>query len=362
MRSTTYYYLQPKKDFFKKGYRGSVIHALGIYHGFKQNGISLRMLHYGGLNSFGFFEENIQLRSTCKTFFFLLRLLKNKENRLIVRYSMSNVFQLYLLALFSGNQSSICLEINTLGKMYLKKNSAFGLVGFFEKKLLRLMSNIYVVSEGAKTFIENEYKIEGRNIIVLPNALIEFDSNSVPVGTSNQKRLVYFGSLHGYYDIESICSWVKDYNTSSVQSIEVHLYGNDDNDKLHNLKKEFGDFIIAHGTYNNADIFDLVGVNDILILPYKSGTIAEYGSPTKLFEYMAMGLPIISSDVGQLSDILKHNQTVMLYSDKTAFLEALDTLQNNLDFARNLGINARNEVANGHTWKHRIIQLIKEWK
>jgi glycosyltransferase involved in cell wall biosynthesis len=46
-------------------------------------------------------------------------------------------------------------------------------------------------------------------------------------------------------------------------------------------------------------------------VPNPDGT-EFFGSPTKLFEYMAMGKPIIASRLGQIADVLNDDQTALM--------------------------------------------------
>ena len=349
-----YLYFLPKKDFFKKGYRGSVIHALGIVQGFKDSNIPFEVLHFGGFEEFSN-NQNEMFESRINSFFYCLNLLKDNSNRLLIRYSFSNIFYIWMLLILSRNRENICLEVNTSASMHRSSKLKFRLVSILEKGLFNRTGLIYVVSSRAKEFLLNLNPKWKLKIVVIPNALIKSSSVNLEEGVT--KRLVYFGSTHGYYDFEKLVNWLGKFNSTSKSKIELHVYGNDDNGVIEGIISIGNTDVKYWGRYNNADIYKILNDRDILILPYKSGTIADFGSPTKLFEYMSMKLPILATNVGQINDLIKDNFNGLIYFDYDSFEAKLRSLISNDNLCISLGENASNDVCENHTWKKRITEL-----
>ena len=96
---------------------------------------------------------------------------------------------------------------------------------------------------------------------------------------------------------------------------------------------------------------------DILVTPTLNNPDGTtfFGSPTKLFEYMAMGRAIVASDLAQLGEVLSHERTALLTppGDVAAVADALQRLCEDAALRRTLGAAARTEVIAKHTWKHR---------
>jgi glycosyltransferase involved in cell wall biosynthesis len=66
--------------------------------------------------------------------------------------------------------------------------------------------------------------------------------------------------------------------------------------------------------------------------------------PTKVFEFMAVGLPVVSSRVGEVGFIISHNKDGLLATSPAEFAEHILTLLRNEDFAVKLGKKARRTV------------------
>jgi glycosyltransferase involved in cell wall biosynthesis len=101
---------------------------------------------------------------------------------------------------------------------------------------------------------------------------------------------------------------------------------------------------------------------DILVnatIPNPDGT-HFFGSPTKLFEYMAMGKGIVSADLDQMSEVLLDGETAWLFSaGKTdQFVSALLKAIESPDEVRRRGANARAEVERNHTWRAHTGRII----
>lgn len=106
---------------------------------------------------------------------------------------------------------------------------------------------------------------------------------------------------------------------------------------------------------------------DILVspqIPNPDGT-PFFGSPTKLFEYMAMGKAIVASDLDQIGEVLENEKTALLCvpGDVDSLTSALCRLTEDKDLRRMLGANAREEVIRNYTWRiitGRIVSKLKE--
>lgn len=87
---------------------------------------------------------------------------------------------------------------------------------------------------------------------------------------------------------------------------------------------------------------------DVAVMPDSN----EYGSPMKIYEYMAMGKPVVAPRLGPLEDGIVDGRTGLLFArgDAAALGEALASLL--ADDARRLamGDEARQHVRRNHTW------------
>lgn len=80
-----------------------------------------------------------------------------------------------------------------------------------------------------------------------------------------------------------------------------------------------------------------------------------FQSPIKLFEYMALGRPIVASRLGQIIEILDDGRTARLVqpADVQELAAAIMDLLNSPDRGLALGAAARREAERHHTWDHR---------
>jgi len=106
---------------------------------------------------------------------------------------------------------------------------------------------------------------------------------------------------------------------------------------------------------------------DVLVCPTVPNPDGSpfFGSPTKLFEYMAMGKSIVASQIGQIAELLAHERTAWLVppDDANALAEGLAALIDDLELRDRLGAAARDTVVSEYTWKqhtHRIVDALRE--
>jgi glycosyltransferase involved in cell wall biosynthesis len=94
---------------------------------------------------------------------------------------------------------------------------------------------------------------------------------------------------------------------------------------------------------------------DILLSPHvpMPGGIPFFGSPTKLFEYMAMGKAIVASALDQIAEVLEHGRTALLVKPGEAgeVVAAIKRLAADEQLRIELGRNARQSALARHTWR-----------
>jgi len=106
---------------------------------------------------------------------------------------------------------------------------------------------------------------------------------------------------------------------------------------------------------------------DILVSPHvpnPDGT-PFFGSPTKLFEYMAMGKAIVASNLDQIGEVLEDGKTAWLVrpGDGQSLMRAIKKLIDHPRLRDRLGRAGRQQVVARHTWHqhaHRIADRMEE--
>ncbi len=124
--------------------------------------------------------------------------------------------------------------------------------------------------------------------------------------------------------------------------------------------------VIMTGFMPNADLPVYQAACDLLLMPYQKevaassgGDIARYLSPMKLFEYLACGRPILSSDLPVLREVLNPSNAVLLPpGDLDAWVAAIRALCANPNRRAELGERARID-ASRHTWEERAGRVLE---
>ncbi|MEE9554996.1 MAG: glycosyltransferase family 4 protein [candidate division Zixibacteria bacterium] len=109
------------------------------------------------------------------------------------------------------------------------------------------------------------------------------------------------------------------------------------------------------GSVEHETIPAFLEMADVLVAPYPDLN-DFYFSALKIFEYMAAGKAIVASSIGQIEEILVHEQTALLVppGDAVALRDALLRLKNDPGLRKKLGENARIEAVAKHTWNSRL--------
>lgn len=125
--------------------------------------------------------------------------------------------------------------------------------------------------------------------------------------------------------------------------------------------------LVLTGFVPNAELPRYQAACDVLLMPYQrqvaassGGDIARYLSPMKLFEYLACGRPIISSDLPVLQEVLNPENAILLPGDDPdAWAAALQRLAADPGLRQRLADRAQQD-ARQYTWEARARKILAE--
>jgi glycosyltransferase involved in cell wall biosynthesis len=127
-------------------------------------------------------------------------------------------------------------------------------------------------------------------------------------------------------------------------------------------RNRLGDAVIT-GLVPQQDGSSYLAACDILALPTVPNPDGSpfFGSPTKLFEYMAMGRGIAASAIGQITKVLQDKRTALLVppADAGRLAHALERLVDDSALRARLGVAARVEAELRHSWGAHVSRLIE---
>lgn len=113
---------------------------------------------------------------------------------------------------------------------------------------------------------------------------------------------------------------------------------------------------------------ELMCLMDVLLMPYQESVsigvakhdTARWMSPMKMFEYLGSGVPIISSDLPALREVLsdRHNCMLATASNAGEWVSTLAHLAVDPDLATRIGATAHAEYQRQHTWTRRAERIV----
>jgi glycosyltransferase involved in cell wall biosynthesis len=125
------------------------------------------------------------------------------------------------------------------------------------------------------------------------------------------------------------------------------------------------DRVILVGKVPSGEVPSYLDACDILASPHVPLPAGEefFGSPTKLFEYMAAAKPIVASRLGQIGDVLVDGETALLVPPGS--VEELERgillLLGDAQLRERLGRAAREAAIAHHSWDRNVAEIARAY-
>ncbi|MEM7294267.1 MAG: glycosyltransferase family 4 protein, partial [Pseudomonadota bacterium] len=117
--------------------------------------------------------------------------------------------------------------------------------------------------------------------------------------------------------------------------------------------------VVSLDSIAHDDIHNYLGAMDIALMTYNTSQ-SFYFSPLKMFEYMAMGIPIVSTGIGQIADILGNNDAGILIDDPdiSTFSQAIENLIREPELLAHYAKQSRDLAVNEYSWIHNAQRIV----
>lgn len=187
-----------------------------------------------------------------------------------------------------------------------------------------------------------------RRVEVIPNAVnpARFPPVQRPDG---RLTIGFLGTLRPWHDVETLVRAMVPLRAAFPQAQLLIVGDGPERERLAPELAALGAEL--PGAVEPGAVPDWLARMDIAVAPY-AGDQPFYFSPLKIYEYMASGLPVVASDVGDLADVVRHGETGLICppDDPGALAAALAELAGDPQGARRMGQAGRALVLGDHTW------------
>lgn len=242
----------------------------------------------------------------------------------------------------------------------------------YERLNLEAAARIFVVSEVERRNLEAR-GVDPAKIIVNPNG-VDVERFRPGVGGAEARRELgiaddevvagFVGTFGPWHGVEKLAEAIK--SIPANVPVRFLLVGSGSLHAKVEKLLENETRVIFTGAVAHARVPALLDACDILVAPHVplAGGSEFFGSPTKVFEYMAVGKAIVASRLGQIGEVLADQETALLVEpgnveELTAAIVKL--VESDVLRAR-LGAKAREVAIQNYTWVHNAQRVLEAYQ
>ncbi len=291
-----------------------------------------------------------------RRFLYYKNLLKKEQISWIFTPTETDIKMVLLLKIFTKAKIAIDIHGLTHEEMYY-----FGSINLTTKKFLswrnrlfvRFFDVVYVVSNKMR----NYFSLKERGVVVYGGVSL----NDFPVSdiykeefNSQPMEIAYTGNLREYQGLAFLLDTLVELKKRDFNFVIKLVVSGNENEIETTLKNK--------GLYEMADVKvniphylvnQEISKSDVLVIPRPMSDVTEYSFPSKLTECLATGIPVLTTNVGPVEELLTNKKNCLIsptcdIEDMTKTFEALFKMCKK--DRRSMGLEARRLVEELLQW------------
>jgi glycosyltransferase involved in cell wall biosynthesis len=221
---------------------------------------------------------------------------------------------------------------------------------------------VVTLAETMKREIES-WGVPGEKIRVVPNA-VDLDrfrpaarnqsvADSLGIG-ADEVTVGYISSLSAYEGLEYLIEAISILAERGIRVRGVLVGDGAERQPLQDRAAELGvtERVTFVGAVPHEGIVDYYSLIDVFVVPRTTDRVARLVTPLKPYEAMAMGKPVVASDVPALKEMVIDGETGLLFipEDAADLAVKIELVIADGDLAEHLGRSARRWVEVNRSW------------
>jgi len=244
---------------------------------------------------------------------------------------------------------------------YSSTSWKYKMVRRMETWACRKAAQVAVLCNGIKNDLVNR-GIAKEKLTVVYNGInpqdfriLDFDEEFARrLGTTNKKVLGFVGSFYRYEGLDLLVKAFAKLCESRDDLVLLLVGGGETEKELRQQVEQMSlqGRVIIPGRFPHEDVPRIYSVVDILVYPRYSMRLTELVTPLKPLEAMAMGKPLVASDIGGHRELIQNEFTGLLFqpADISALAAALLRLLDDAELRAKLAMQGNDWVLQNHTW------------
>jgi len=200
------------------------------------------------------------------------------------------------------------------------------------------------ISPAYKSRIIEKYKINSNKIHVIEVGFSDAIARSTRENEKNGFTVMYSGILGVGYDFAGVLKAAELLREQKDVLFVIRGVGECEHDINNTVERLRLDNVKLDTNFlSKSQLFSVLRSADIFLLPMKQARAVDEGLPTKIFEYQALGKPIVCSSNGEPAAYINSTKSglVVKPGDSKALAQAILTLYQDRKLALELGENGR---------------------
>ncbi len=225
----------------------------------------------------------------------------------------------------------------------------------YERDLVRISDGVFVTAGALEDRLRQLYPSAA--VCRLPNG-VEYDAFQHSAGTANRRaggrreggRVAgYVGALSHWFDFELIAETARIFPDVSFELVGPLT----DRNAARSLAGVANISLTGRRPYG--EIPAIIDGFDVCLIPFRKGEISRSTNPVKLYEYFALGKPVVATAVDELKPF-RESELVYWGEDGASFGAALSRALDEHDEKK---AEARRVVARANSWDARVDLLME---
>jgi len=222
-----------------------------------------------------------------------------------------------------------------------------------EARVIRSAAAVVAITCGLANALNRHFGLS-RDFAIVPSATTLPEKPGEKIWSDASQEIIYAGSLFDWKGVDDLIA-----ATRWLPGCRITVIGGDEKGiaRLRGMLSAEGATVEFAGHLSHGEVWKRLQRACVAVLPNRAGSVSDFTSPLKLFEYMAAGCAVVASDLPVLHEALEaHEASWFIPGDPQSLALAIRRLTE--DPARAQAMGAALAVkAQDFTWEARANRL-----